>query len=107
MENQRTLIGRRIKDLRKRKKMVQEDLGPKAGLSSKYLGAIERGEKNAPIETLIKIATALNVELHELFIFDHETEDMKELKMKIDAMLKDANKKEFGTIYRVIKAIMK
>jgi len=96
MENQRILIGRRIRDLRKAQNMVQEDLGPKAGLSSKYVGAIERGEKNAPIETLIKIATALKVELHELFIFDHETEDTKELKTKIDAMLKDASKKEYG-----------
>jgi len=87
--------------------LTQEQLGQKACLSYKYLGAIERGEKNAPIETLMKIAAALNVELHELFIFEHETEDQNLLKSKVDEMLKDASKKEFGTIYRLIKAVLK
>jgi transcriptional regulator with XRE-family HTH domain len=94
MENPKILIGRRIRHLRNVQQMTQEQLGQKAGLSYKYLGAIERGEKNAPIETLIKIAAALKVELHELFIFDHETEDIKELKRKIDEMLKGVGKKE-------------
>jgi transcriptional regulator with XRE-family HTH domain len=107
MEDHKTLMGRRIRHLRNIGQMTQEQLGQKAGLSYKYVGAIERGEKNAPIETLIKIATALKVELHELFIFDHETEDPKVLKDKIDKMLKDVSKKEFGTIYRVIKAVLK
>jgi transcriptional regulator with XRE-family HTH domain len=107
MENPKILIGRRIRHLRNVQQMTQEQLGQKAGLSYKYLGAIERGEKNAPIETLIKLAAALKVELHELFMFDHETEDIKELKKKIDEMLKGVGKKEYGTIYRVIKAIMK
>lgn len=107
MENHKTLMGRRIRYLRNMQLLTQEQLGQKAGLSYKYLGAIERGEKNAPVETLIKIAVALNEEIHELFIFDHETEDLKVLKGKIDEMLKDASKKEFGTIYRVIKALLK
>ncbi len=76
-------------------------------MNYKYLGAIERGEKNPSIDNLSKIADALKVEIHELFIFEHETEDTKELKKKIDEMLKDASKKEYGTIYRVIKAILK
>jgi transcriptional regulator with XRE-family HTH domain len=107
MENPKILIGRRIRHLRNVQQMTQEQLGQKAGLSYKYLGAIERGEKNAPIETLIKIAAALKYDLHELFIFDHETEDIKELKKKIDEMLKGVGKKEYGTVYRVIKAILK
>ena len=107
MENHKTLMGRRIRYLRNLQLLTQEQLGRQAGLSYKYLGAIERGEKNAPVETLIKIAAALKVEIHELFIFDHETENPEVLKGKIDAMLKDASKKEFGTIYRVIKAVLK
>lgn len=107
MENHKTLMGRRIRYLRNMQQLTQEQLGQKAGLSYKYLGAIERGEKNTPVETLMKIAAALNVEIQELFVFDHETEDPEVLKAKIDEMLKDANKKEFGTIYRVIKALLK
>ena len=46
-------------------------------MNYKYLGAIERGEKNPSIENLEKIAVALKVKLHELFLFEHETEDRR------------------------------
>jgi transcriptional regulator with XRE-family HTH domain len=107
MEDTRKLLGKRIRTLRQQSHMTQQALGGEADINYKYLGAIERGERNPPTENLAKIAVALKVDLSELFIFDHETEDPKELRRKIDEMLKDASKKEFGTIYRVIKAILK
>jgi len=60
-------IGNRIRELRKQEGLSQEDLGWKAGLHYTYIGAIERGEKNCSIETLAKIAQALEVEIKELF----------------------------------------
>jgi transcriptional regulator with XRE-family HTH domain len=107
MESARELLGKRIRNLRKAQGMTQQKLGDKADIDYKYIGAIERGEKNPSTDNLAKIAASLKVELYELFIFDHETDDPGELKRKIDGMLKDASKKEFGTVYRVIKAILK
>lgn len=107
MDKPKKLLGKRIRHLRNMKGMTQQKLGDKAGFSYKYLGAIERGEKNPSTDNLAKVAAALEVELYELFVFEHETEDTNELKKKIDEMLKDVSKKEFGTIYRVIKAILK
>jgi transcriptional regulator with XRE-family HTH domain len=107
MENARELLGKRIRHLRKIQGMTQQKLGGKAEMDYKYLGAIERGEKNPSIDNLAKIAASLKVELYELFVFEHETDDSKALKGKIDEMMRDASKKEFGTIYRVIKAILK
>ncbi|OPY83927.1 MAG: HTH-type transcriptional regulator SinR [Smithella sp. PtaU1.Bin162] len=107
MENAKILLGRRIRYLRNLRGMTQEQLGTETDLSYKYLGSIERGGKNPSIDNLQKIAQALKVELYELFIFDHETDDIKELKKQIDEMLKGVGKKEYRAIYRVIKAIMK
>lgn len=107
MEEVRKLLGKRIRTLRQRGNMTQQKLGDEAEMNYKYLGAIERGERNPSTDNLAKIATALKVDLHELFIFDHEAEDPRQLKRQIDEMLKDASKKEFGTIYRVIRAILK
>jgi len=107
MESARTLLGRRIRTLRSTQGMTQEELGDKTGISYKYIGAIERGEKNPSIDNLAKIASALKLEIYELFIFEHETDDINNLKKRIDDMLKDASKKEFGTIYRLIKATLK
>lgn len=59
-------IGIKICFLRKRLKYSQEKLGELADLSSTSISAIERGESNPTIETLERIAKALNIELKEL-----------------------------------------
>ncbi len=89
------------------RRLTQEQLGEKANLNYKYLGAIERVEKNIRTDSLSKIATALDVKLYELFIFGDETDDTKLLRDKIDDLLKTAGKKEFDMICRVIEAILK
>ena len=54
-------IGRNIRKYRLVKKLRQEDLAEKAGLSINYVGAIERGEKVPSLETLLVIINALGV----------------------------------------------
>jgi len=103
----KVLLGRRIRQLRKIRTMTQEQLGERAGVDYKYLGGIERGERNPSTENLAKIAKALGVKIHEIFVFDHEIEDMRLLKKSIDELLKEANKKEIKTICRVIEAILR
>ncbi len=59
-------IGIKICLLRKRLKYSQEKLGELSNLSKTSIGSIERGESNPSIETLERIALALNMELKEL-----------------------------------------
>ena len=87
--------------------MTQEQLGHKADMNYKYLGAIERGEKNPAVDNLSKIAVALDIKMHELFTFEHEIEDIQLLKRNVDDLLKGVSMKEFRIIYRVINAILK
>jgi transcriptional regulator with XRE-family HTH domain len=54
-------IGKNIRKYRLLKKLRQEDLAEKAGLSINYVGAIERGEKVPSLETLLAIINALGV----------------------------------------------
>jgi transcriptional regulator with XRE-family HTH domain len=107
MEKVTKLLGSRIRYLRNLRRMTQEQLGEKANLNYKYLGAIERGEKNIRTDSLSKIAAALEVKLYELFTFENESDDTKLVKTKIDDLLKSAGKKEFDMICRVIEAILK
>lgn len=60
-------LGQRIYQLRKERGMTQEDLAFKVGVDRSYMGFLERGEKNATVKTLAKIASALKVSLSELF----------------------------------------
>ena len=46
--------------------MTQEELAERAGLSARYVGAIERGDVSASVTVLGQIAEALGVEPGEL-----------------------------------------
>ncbi|RJQ35785.1 XRE family transcriptional regulator [Candidatus Microgenomates bacterium] len=60
-------LGERIKELRKKLNMTQEDLAFKVGVDRSYMGFVERGEKNPTLDKLIKISQSLKVSLSELF----------------------------------------
>ena len=61
------IIGERIRMYRTRKRLSQDALGEMAGLHGKYIGQLERGEKNATMESIAKVARALGVSLETLF----------------------------------------
>jgi transcriptional regulator with XRE-family HTH domain len=63
--------------------LTQEQLGEEADIDYKYLGGIERGERNPFTQNLAKIAAALEVNLKKLFVFEHEIEETRELKKKL------------------------
>lgn len=61
------IIGQRIRNHRTAKGWSQEKLAELSECHPTYIGQIERGEKNATIESIEKISTALNVPLSRLF----------------------------------------
>lgn len=54
-------IGKNIRKFRHLRKLRQEDLAEMTGLSTNYIGAVERGEKLPSLETFIDIINALSV----------------------------------------------
>ncbi len=54
-------IGKNIRKYRLMKKLRQEDLAEKAGLTANYIGMVERGEKIPSLETFIKILNTLGI----------------------------------------------
>lgn len=54
-------IGNNIRKYRLMKKLRQEDLAEKAGLTANYIGMVERGEKIPSLETFIKILNTLGI----------------------------------------------
>ena len=60
-------VGGKIKIIRQKNKLTQEDVADKAGIHVSTLGRIERGESNPPLQTINKIAEVLRVKPKELF----------------------------------------
>ena len=59
-------VGQRIRQLRKSKGVTQDYVSELAGITSGYLGHIERGEKTQSLSTLAKIANALDTTVESL-----------------------------------------
>lgn len=62
-------VGQRIRELRLKKALSQEDLANEADIPLSQIGRIERGEINATISSLYVISQALGIELKTLFDF--------------------------------------
>ena len=61
------LIGDRLRELRAGKKLSQGDIEKRTGLLRCYISRVENGHTVPAIETLEKIARALEVPLYQLF----------------------------------------
>ena len=62
----RMKFGERVRELREKAGLSQEELGFQAGLHRTYIGSIERGEQNVSIDNIHKITKALKISLYEL-----------------------------------------
>ena len=61
-------LGREICNKRLTLGYSQEHVGELAGLHRTYISDVERGQRNATVETLLKIACALNTKPSELLL---------------------------------------
>ena len=62
-------FGHRIKELRLKQNISQEELAFRCGLSKNYISDVERGTRNVSLKSIEKIATGFAVNLKELFDF--------------------------------------
>ena len=67
--NIKILVGKRVKELRNRLKISQEELADIAELDRTYITSVECGKRNISIVNIEKLATALKVTLKEFFDF--------------------------------------
>jgi transcriptional regulator with XRE-family HTH domain len=81
-------FGQNIRSLREAQKLSQEEFAAIVGLDRTYIGGVERGERNAGVINLCRIALALSVAPADL---------LKELNVKndvLDSRIADSNAKE-------------
>jgi transcriptional regulator with XRE-family HTH domain len=61
------VIGERLRALREQKKMSQGDIEKRTGLLRVYISRVENGHTVPAIETLEKMARALEIPMYQLF----------------------------------------
>ena len=97
-------LGTKIKRLRIKRGLTQEQFAEKIDIATRTLSGIETGENFVTSETLDRMLNVLDISSSELFAFDH-IKPQDELKDEIITdiqNLKDRGKIE--TIYKIVKA---
>jgi transcriptional regulator with XRE-family HTH domain len=64
-----TLLSQRIKEVRKEKKLTQQELAEKAGLHLTYVGHLELGKYHPTVYVMWKICKALKISMNDLINF--------------------------------------
>jgi transcriptional regulator with XRE-family HTH domain len=68
-------LARRIRALRERRGLTQEDFAARCGISVSFASLLERGERSPSYDTLLQVAAALGLPLSELFRLDDPEDD--------------------------------
>ena len=66
-QNDLRIFGLRVRELRKKSKLTQSELAEKIGLSTNFIGMVERGERNTSVDKIFKLSRAFNLSLAEFF----------------------------------------
>jgi len=114
----REQVGSKIRELRRKKSMTIEELAFKSGVHNNYLGDIERGTRNPSIESLVKIANGIGVDIGEIFKGSAggtvvsarksiRNDDAYKLSRSITALLKDKSPESRRFIVGMVKKLSK
>ena len=66
MKNEVLQFGKKLKEVRLKKKLSQGDIARKLGVHRSYISGLERGKRNPSLLTINKMAKAIGVEPKEL-----------------------------------------
>ena len=103
MYTNKTFIGQKIRDFRKKKKLSQAELAEKVGLSDKHIGRIEAGKYFPNFGNFLAILDALDMNLSEFGSDEAKIENGK--RAELIKLIYSANDEQIELFYKIIKAI--
>ncbi len=98
-------FGNRIRDLRSAQGYTQETFATQCGLHRTYIAGIESGNRNITLESMEKIADALQVSLAELFQFNAPIHTTLLLQVDDESFLMETNQELTGEVKDEIEII--
>lgn len=102
-------LGERIRLLRKKAGMSQEQLALKAEMAPSFVGEIERGIKKPSIESIEKLSNALEISVSELFNYNLDTYEtnISCFEDKILVKLEQCTKNDRDLLFRLLDIALK
>ncbi len=102
--NKKELLGKRVKELRKAKGLTQEKLSEQLNIDPKQLSRIEVGKSFPSFDTLENLSRVLEVEMKELFEFEHHIKSPLEMRKEIEKLINEADDEKIVLLLNLIRA---
>ncbi len=97
------IIGQRIRNNRIKLHLSQEKLAELASCHTTYIGQLERGEKNATVESIEKISVALDLPLSKLFeMLGGSKKEENNIALDCYEFISAKSKEEQEQIYKIL-----
>ena len=103
--NKKVLLGKRIRELRKRKGLSQEKLSELVNVDPTTISNIENGKNYPSLINLENILNVLECSFLDAFDFEHKN-DVSNLVLEINQKLKD-NPNKIEDFYKIVIALTK
>jgi transcriptional regulator with XRE-family HTH domain len=103
------IIGDRLRELREDKKLSQGDIEKRTGLLRCYISRVENGHTVPAIETLEKLARALEVSMYQLFYEGDEPRKLPNLAKRktADDIVWGSSGKQAVYLHKLTKCLSK
>ena len=102
MQSSIKLFGKRIKEIRKRQNITQEELAEILNIDNQTISRIETGAFFTSYDNIEKMSKILNVEIKDFFDFDH-LKDKDELKKYLIDKIENMNIKDLQKTTKFVK----
>lgn len=99
-------LGRRIKEYRLKAMMTQEKLAEVIELSAVYISQIEHGRRKLSLESLVKIANALNVTI-DILLMDSLNQNDDIFINQLMLLLRGHTEAEISLVIEIVKTVFK
>lgn len=103
MDDIKYLFGRKVKELRIKKKLSQEELSEMIEIAERNLSKIECGKSFIRAEKIGKLAEALGVTPKDLFDFEYQ-KDLEEIRSELIGAIQSDNE-NLRLLYRLYNII--
>lgn len=99
------LLGKHIREERKKLGYTQEQLAELINISSAYLGQIERGERSITLDKLVPLSKQLNVSIDYL-VSEHDPSTDYQIN-QFFSTLQSMNTKEIEMYHEIVRVLHK
>ena len=105
----RKFLGQRLRTLRTQRGWSQRALGRHSGLSGKFIGEVERGEKSISVDSLYGVSRALKVSLRTLTDapLDRTPVPSEDAEKLLALLVQHRAPRDLHKVYRVLRTLFR